>query len=196
MAGEDNQENAASAENIAPKELTDEERYKAYAAYAEVSRKWVSVMDAKAGFVAALNLGMLAFLWTGSKLSDVDGAVRWFALAATVFSLCSIFCAIWVAMPRESLQQIFGTGIRWHGSYKPISYYGFVALEYGKCDFKAMKAYADSLRMADLAHESLEQHFVISHSVARKSGFVKLAGIFLLFGIACAAIALLLRIFS
>jgi hypothetical protein len=49
--------------------MDDEDRYKAFAAYAEIGRKWVAIMDAKAGFLAALNLGMLAFLWTTASCS-------------------------------------------------------------------------------------------------------------------------------
>lgn len=176
-------------------ELTAEERYKTFSVYADISRKWVAVMDAKAGFIAALNLGLLAFLWTGAKLSEIDGSVRWLVLTASGLSLCSILSAIWVAMPRESLKQIFGGTMRWHSPYRPLSYYGYVASQYGRGDFTKLKSHAMEMQMSDLASEALEQHFVISHSVARKSVFVKLAGIILLVALTCAGAALLIRNF-
>jgi len=176
--------------------LDAEAGYKAFSAYAEISRKWVSVMDTKAGFVAALNLGLLGFLWTGAKLSEVQGLVRWLAMSATVFSLVSVVSAIWVAMPRETLRQIFGRKMRWDPENKPVSFYGFVASEYGASDFERYRSYVTGLDMADLAQEALKQHFVICHSIARKSQYVKTAGLFLLAALACVGVALAFRVWD
>lgn len=174
--------------------LTDEERYKAFSSYADTSRKWVAVMDTKAAFAAALNLGLLTFLWTGAKLSDCEGCVRWLAALATVLSLSSIGSVIFAAMPRESLTQIFGGKMVWRSHYQPISYYGYIASKYGKNDFASLKGHSMKMTMSDLATEALEQHFVISHSVAKKSAFVKLAGVCLLAALAVTGIALVIRI--
>jgi hypothetical protein len=189
-------EDDQNLQNKASMLLDDEARYKTFSAYAEISRKWVAIMDAKAGFTAALNLGLLAFLWTGAKLSDSEGSVRWLTILATVLSLFSICSAIFVAMPRESLNQIFGVKMSWHGNYRPISYYGFVASKYGEKDFAVMEKDAAAMTMADIALEALEQHFVISHSIAKKSAFVKLAAVALFLAMICAGIALTIKIFS
>lgn len=176
--------------------LDAEARYKTFSAYAEISRKWVSVMDTKAGFVAALNLGLLGFLWTGAKLSEVQGLVRWLAMSATVFSIISIVSALWVAMPRETLREIFGRKVRWDPQNKPVSFYGFVASEYGVSDFERYRSYITGLDMTDLAQEALKQHFVICHSIAHKSQYVKRAGLFLLAGLACVGVALAFRMWD
>ncbi|MFM0016232.1 hypothetical protein PQR46_28210 [Paraburkholderia sediminicola] len=39
-------------------------------AASEFSRKWITVLDAKAGFLVAINGALLAFVWTGAKLPD------------------------------------------------------------------------------------------------------------------------------
>lgn len=176
--------------------LDAEAGYKAFSAYAEISRKWVSVMDTKAGFVAALNLGLLGFLWTGAKLAEAQGLVRWLAMSATVFSIVSIVSAIWVAIPRETLHEIFGRKMRWDPQNKPVSFYGFVASEYGASDFERYRSYVTSLEMADLAQEALKQHFVICHSIARKSLYVKTAGLFLLAALGCLGVALAFRMWD
>lgn len=181
---------------LGTEKMKDEDRYKVFSSYADISRKWVAIMDAKAGFTAALNLGLLAFLWTGAKLSESEGCVRWLAVLATALSLCSICSAILAAMPRESLKQIFGGQMRWRSHYRPVSYYGYITTEYGKEEFPALKNHAMEMTMADFAREALEQHFVISHSVAKKSAFVKLAGVWLFSALACAGVALVIRIFS
>lgn len=170
--------------------------YKTFSAYAEISRKWVSVMDTKAGFISALNLGILAFLWTGAKLSEVQGAVRWLAISATVLSLFSIVGAIWVAIPRETLKEIFGKKIRWDPNNKPVSFYGYVASEYDAADFQRYQSYVRGLEMTELAQEALKQHFVICHSVAKKSRYVRVAGLFLLASLICVGTALAFRIWS
>lgn len=176
--------------------MDDKDRLKAWSSYAEISRKWVTVMDAKAGFIAALNLGLLALLWSGAKIQDGGCVTKWTGVAATVLIVASISCAVWVALPRESLKDIFGKGIRWHADYKPVSYYGFISKEYGKRDFEKLKVYADRLTDAQLADEALEQHFVISHTAARKSGFVKIAGLLLLAAASLSGLAVITRLYT
>jgi hypothetical protein len=171
--------------------MFDEDKLKTFLAYAEVSRKWVTVMDAKAGFIAALNLGMLAFLWTGAKLSEVDGVIKILAITASILSLVSIMSVIWSSIPRESLVHIFGVKLRWKDDSQPISFYGYIAIKYGPRDFTSYERHVRGLTTDQLAHEALKQHFVISHSVARKSAYVKLGGWFLMTAILCVGGALL-----
>jgi len=59
------------------------EKLKIYSAMAETSRKWVSAMDTKAGFISALNAGLLGFVWTGAKLIDAGVWPKSLALLAT-----------------------------------------------------------------------------------------------------------------
>ncbi|MBY0238533.1 MAG: hypothetical protein K2X55_04390 [Burkholderiaceae bacterium] len=172
------------------KAMTHEERYKVYAAFAEISRKWVTVMDTKAGFVAALNLGLLGFLWTGAKLFSFEGLTRWITLSATALSLISLLAAIWVVLPRETLREIFGKKIRWDKSNLPVSFYGYVASEYQTNDFSKFERYVADLDHESLAQEALKQHFVICHSVAKKSRTLKTAGMFLISALVCVAIAI------
>jgi hypothetical protein len=170
--------------------MTHDDRYKAYTAFAEISRKWVTVMDTKAGFIAALNLGLLCFLWTGAKLFSFEGMTRWLTLSSTVLALISLLAAIWVVLPRETLQEIFGKKIRWGESNRPVSFYGYVASEYKTSDFSKFERYVADLERDDLAQEALKQHFVICHSVAQKSHALRIAGRFLVFALICLAIAL------
>lgn len=174
--------------------MTDEDRFKAWSGYADISRKWALAMDTKASFVSALNLGLLALLWSGAKIQEGGCLVQWLGAIASVSAAASIFCAVWATLPRESLANIFGHGMRWHESYKPLSYYGFVAQAYGKKDFEKLKEYADTLSHVQLAKEALEQHFVISHAIARKSGFLKIAGFLLILAVSLAIVAVLARL--
>jgi hypothetical protein len=176
--------------------MTHEERYKAYIGFAEISRKWVTVMDTKAGFIAALNLGLLGFLWTGAKLFSFEGLTRWLALSSTVLALISLLAAIWVVLPRETLQEIFGKKIRWDLANRPVSFYGYVASEYKNSDFSKFEQYVADLDQKDLAQEALKQHFVICHSVAQKSRALRIAGRFLVSALICVAIALGHRILA
>lgn len=173
--------------------MKNEDRFKAWSGYAEISRKWASVMDTKAGFIAALNFGLVGFLWSGAKLADHSGIVCWSVFGSTALSLASVIAAISVALPREQLASALGNGMRWSANFQPISYYGFVATAYSGKDFEKYKSYVGSLAYAEMANEALEQHFVLSHIVLRKAGFVKVAGIFLLLALALAGAALILR---
>jgi len=176
--------------------MTDEERLKAWSSYADISRKWVQAMDTKAGFVSALNLGLLALLWAGMKIQEGICLVKWLGAGGTLCAVASIFFAIWATLPRESLAHIFGKGMRWHDAYKPLSYYGYIAQSFGRNEFGKLREHADGLTLAQLAEEALEQHFVISHGVARKSGFVKIAGFLLMAGVGFAGAAVLARLVS
>lgn len=174
--------------------MSDEDRFKAFSAHADISRKWVAIMDAKAGFIAALNMGLLAFLWNGAKLSEAAGPVKWCAFGASLCSLCSVLFAIWVAMPRERLPQIFGRKVKGIAGRPAPSYYGYVANTFGHDGFDAMKLQLRAMTYADLADEAIEQQLVISHSVARKSKFVSGAGRLLLTALSFVGIGLFLKV--
>lgn len=176
--------------------MDSEERFKAWSGYAEISRKWAQVMDAKAGFVSALNIGLLAALWSGAKIQEAESCVRWSGMVATFCAILSILFAVWAALPRGKLSEIFGSGIRWHSDYKPISYYGYVAQAFESGDFKKLSDHAASLDYDKLAEEALEQHFVISHAVSIKSGFVKVAGVLLMLAVVFTGIAVILRVIA
>ena len=176
--------------------MTHDDRYKAYTAFAEISRKWVTVMDTKAGFIAALNLGLLGFLWTGAKLFSFEGLTRWLTVSSTIFGLISLLAAIWVVLPRETLQEIFGKKIRWDETNRPVSFYGYVAAEYKTSDFGTFERYVAGLNQDHLSQEALKQHFVICHSVAQKSRAIRIAGSFLFAALVCVAIALGHRILA
>jgi hypothetical protein len=45
--------------------VNDEDRLKTYQGFAEISRKWVSVLDAKAGFISAMSAALVGFVWAG-----------------------------------------------------------------------------------------------------------------------------------
>jgi hypothetical protein len=173
--------------------MKNEDRFKVWSGYAEISRKWASVMDTKAGFIAALNLGLVSFLWSGAKLADYGGFVRWLVIGSTVLSLASLIAAILVALPRERLSSALGSGMRWSANYQPISYYGFVATAYNGNEFEKFRSHVYSQTYDALANEALEQHFVLSHIVIRKAGFVRVAGIFLLLALVFANATLIVR---
>jgi hypothetical protein len=153
-------------------------------------------MDAKAGFISALNLGLLALLWSSAKIQEASYLVKWLGAAGTFCAVSSIICAIWATLPQEALKNIFGKGVSWNGSYKPLSFYGYVARAFTPKEFYKFVEYADSLTQAQLAYEALEQHFVISHRLSIKSGYVKIAGFFLALGVIFACAAVLFKLSS
>ena len=159
--------------------MTDAEKLKIYSAMTETTRKWVSVMYTKAGFISALNAGLLAFVWTGAKLIEGDFWQKYLALGATAFSLVSLFMALRVVLPCCTLKQVFGRNLAYVEDFKPISFYGFVAGNYPKGQDGRFIKDVMELDEKDLAKEALEQHFTISHVVQSKSNSVAIAGHFL-----------------
>ncbi len=175
--------------------MNDEDRWKAWSSYADISRKWATTMDAKAGFLTALNMGLLALIWSGARIQEGNWIAKAIGAGASTVALLSILCAIWSTLPRETLASLFGKGMRWHEKYKPISYYGYVATAFEQKDIDKLKQHVDNLTHADLAAEALEQHFVISRTVVRKSGFVKIAGGLLMVATTMAGLSVLLRLY-
>lgn len=159
--------------------MTDADKLKIFAAMAETTRKWVSVMDTKAGFISALNAGLLGFIWTGAKLIDASCWTKYLAMAATGLSLVSLWVALRIVLPRASLKHVFGRHSTYVEGFKPISFYGFVADHYPKGDDGRFLDEVKKLDEAALIDEALEQHFTTSHVVQAKSKCVAVSGLFL-----------------
>ncbi|MBX9896264.1 MAG: hypothetical protein K2Y09_14030 [Nitrosomonas sp.] len=160
--------------------MSDIDKLKIYSAMAENTRKWISVMDTKAGFISALNAGLLGFIWTGAKLIENGCWQKGLALAATVSSFASLMVALWIVLPRASLQRAFGKNTAYIGDYKPISFYGFVASNYSRKESGRFLSDVKKLDEAQLIDEALEQHFTTSHIAHAKTKCVEHAGYFLL----------------
>lgn len=170
------------------------EKLKNYSAIAETTRKWVSVMDTKAGFISALNAGLLGFIWTGAKLIDAGIWPKYLALLATMFSLFSLLSALWVVLPRSSLRKVFGKEIQYTDGFKAISFYGYVAEHYPKGQGDMFIAEVEAMDTAVLAHEVLEQHYTTCHVVQKKSIWVARAGWVLIIAFVFIGIALILKV--
>lgn len=170
--------------------MQDLDRFKAYSAMTEASRKWVSVMDTKAGFISALCGSLIVFIWTGAKLPEVPGLVRYLALGATAMALIALFLSLKVVLPRITLQQAFGQKLTYSVTHKPISFFGYVADTYPAKDHMAFLADVDAMGEKELAREALEQHYTICHILQKKSKEVALAGWAWLLSVALIAVAL------
>lgn len=169
------------------------DRFKAYSAMTEVSRKWVSIMDTKAGFISALCGSTIVFIWTGAKLPDQIGIVRSLALAATAILFISLFLSLRVILPRISLRQVFWQKLTYSESYKPISFFGYVADTYPAKEHKTFVSHVDAMGEKELAREALEQHYTISHLLQQKSRGVALAGWIWLLSVGLITVALVAK---
>lgn len=156
--------------------MEDIDRFKAYSAMTEASRKWVSVIDTKAGFLSGLCAATLAFVWTGAKLADAQGCVRYLALSATVMLLTSLFLALKVVLPRVSLRHAFGRDLTYTNGHQPISFFTYVADNFPADKHAKFVALVDAMDEKALAREALEQHYTICHVLQRKSRGVAWAG--------------------
>lgn len=169
------------------------DRLKMYLSFADVSRRWTSVMDAKAAFLSALNGGLLAFLWGGAKLDGWNVLEKTLGYGATLVALFGLMAALWTISPREKLSFLVGKRSRWQAEYKPVSFYGYVAKEYGKDDFKNMESDLAKMDDAQFAQEALEQHFNISRVIQTKSEWVFRTVMLTFLALAMAGCALLIK---
>jgi hypothetical protein len=178
-----------------PKEgsMDDLDRFKAYSAMTEASRKWVSVMDTKAGFISALCGSTIVFIWTGAKLPEIPGTARYLALGATAMALISLFLSLRVVLPRITLRQAFGQKLTYSESHKPISFFGYVADTYPANEHKTFVGHVDAMGEKELAREALEQHYTICHVLQQKSRGVALAGWVWLFSVVIIVAALFFK---
>ena len=175
--------------------MDPEHRLKVYTAFADNTRKWVSVMDAKAAFLSTLNGVLIALLWAGIRLAE--GApvpyARAVAVASSVIALLALLVALWSILPRESPSVVFGGRTEWQATYQPFSFYGFISSRYMPADFSKLEADLGQLDETALAREALEQHFTISHVVRAKSVCVTRSGYLTMVAIVLAGAALLLK---
>lgn len=176
--------------------MTDADRLKTYIGMTETTRKWVSVMDTKAAFISALNVGLLSFIWTGAKLMDVAiwNCPKGLAVAATAAALASLLIALHVVLPRVSLKQVFGRRSTHLYRFRAISFYGFVSEYYPKEQDTRFLDDVKKLDEAALIDEALEQHFMISHVVQAKSNCVARAGLLLQIALFLTGTALFMKV--
>lgn len=131
----------------------------------DVSRKWVATLDAKAGFLVAVNGALLGFIWSSAKLPD--NPIHWVKSLAYVSSglaFFSMLIAMFVVFPRIRLDL--------KPVVKHISFYAYVASKYAQPDGE--RFVGDVLAMSDreLVREAIEQHHAISHIALMKTAYV------------------------
>lgn len=174
--------------------MTDAEKQQIYASMTETTRKWASVMDMKAGFLSALNVGLLGFIWTGAEFMNGGNLPKGLALAATATTLGSLFIALNAVLPRATLKQVFGRHSNHVYRFKPISFYGFIAEYYSKENDAQYLSDVKKLDDIALIDEALEQHFMISHVVQAKSICVVRAGFLLKLALMLTGAALISKV--
>jgi hypothetical protein len=129
-------------------------------------------MDSKAAFLSALNGGLLAFMWGAVKAIDWCGVERVLALTASAFSFTALLSALLAIAPREQLSVLVGRKSIWRADFKPVSFYGYIARNFGPFQFDELERELAAMDEDDFAREALEQHFNISHVIQRKSDWV------------------------
>lgn len=174
--------------------MDNSDRLKHYCLLAEISRKWATTMDTKAAFISALNLGLLSFIWAGTRLYESIGYVKFFGSIATFISLGSLVTALFVVLPRSTLKSVFGKKVQYAGDYKPISFYGFIANHYPKGFEDKLLADTQALNEDDFLKEALEQHYTISHIVQKKDNQIAIAGNLLIWSLLLTAISIFLKL--
>lgn len=150
-------------------------------------------MDSKGAFLSALNGGILAFQWGSLKVETWTGVERYLCIAGTGFSLFALIAALLVITPREKLSLLVGKRSPWTHEYKPLSFYGYIAKQYGPDRLKEMVNDFRTLDAAAFAYEALEQHFAISGVIQRKSGWVFRSSAATLSALACIGVAMFIR---
>jgi hypothetical protein len=173
--------------------MNDEDRLKTYQAFAEISRKWVSVLDAKAGFISAMSAALVGFLWTGARLGAETGWPKWLAVGSTVFALVALAMALLIVLPKISVSSVFGKDTDYVNDYGPVSFYGHVAAKYPSEKWEAYLADVEKMDAHALAVEALEQHFTVSHVLKHKSDQMTGAGTSLVLALAMAGLAILIK---
>lgn len=173
--------------------MNDEERLKTYQGFAEISRKWVSVLDAKAGFISAMSAALVGFIWAGARLGAEPGWVKWLAIGSTVFAFVSLATALLIALPKISVSTVFGNNTEYDKHYGPVSFFGHVATKYPSDKWPDYLSCVEQMDQHSLAVEALEQHFTISHVLKNKSERLIMAGVFLMLALATTGLAILIK---
>ena len=145
------------------------DRLKTYQTFAEVGRKWSQVMDAKASFLATLNLALIGFLWTGAKLADGKGCASYLGILGTAIALLSLYIVLKSVFPKTTLKQTYGDELEYAKGYVAVSFFGEVARNYPNDKHGKFIDLVNSMSEDDFAREALEQHYTISHVVLKKS---------------------------
>lgn len=175
------------------------ERLKVYQGFAELGRKWTQVMDAKAGFLSALNVTLITFVWVWAKLGAESGCIHTLALLATILASISLVISLYVILPRTTLKHVFGFDLEYTKGYRAVSFYGFVAGNYPlekNPPFEKHKEFMEAVNAMDeddFVQEALEQHYTISHVVQKKSDGVIRAGYLWLIAVMVVVVALVAR---
>lgn len=165
------------------------ERAQIYAALADSTRRLVSLMDGKAGFLFAANGALLTFMWIGARLGDVAPAAQWLALGASLGSLLALLAALWVVIPRRSVELPGSES----SDYRPISFYGYVATRYAATEFRRFEHDVAQFDAADFSREALAEHFMVSRIVKNKTAWVTISGALTFGSMALAGVALLVK---
>jgi hypothetical protein len=175
---------------------TPAKRFDICAGFATLNRGRAQVIDTKAGFIAALNLGLIASLWAGPALTDKDAhaIVKFAGGTSTVLARVSILLALWPVLPIERLEKIVGKGSDWAPKYHPVSFYGYMARKSGLPEFDRYRGIRNGMDEVELANEALAQHFLIAHRVAAKSKWVERSGYALFLAFIAMGATLILRI--
>lgn len=82
------------------------------AGFASLNRGRAQVIDTKAGFISALNLGLIGSLWPGPALADKDvhAIVKFVGGTSTALARVSILLALWAVLPIGRVEKILGKG--------------------------------------------------------------------------------------
>lgn len=167
--------------------MTEEDQIKTFQAMAEVSRKWVTVLDAKAAFLVAINGALLAFIWTGARLPD--SSLHWVKVLAyfsSALALLSLLLAVTVVFPRIKLDT--------KPSVDAVTFFAHVAKRYPESD--GARFVDDVLAMSSgaLAREALEQHHAVSHVAMIKNTRITHAASFWVGALVSVVVALLVKV--
>lgn len=168
-------------------------RLKVYSLWAEISRRWMATLDAKAAFVSGMNGALVAFLWAGMGFAQLRGVPQWLALASTAMAGISLWFSIRVVLPRTRVSAEVAAQPPGKAGLKPLSYFGFVATAYPAGQFAKMREDAAAMDLTALATEALEQHHAICLVAQQKSKGVRQAGITALLAIGIAVLAMVAR---
>lgn len=173
--------------------MEDIDRLKIYQGFAEIGRKWSQVMDAKAGFLSALNVGLVGFIWTGAKLGDTSGFPHMLGLLASVIATISLLISILVVSPRTTLKHAFGLDLDYSEGYRAVSFFGDVARNFPNKKHEEFIAKVDAMDAKAFAREALEQHYTISHVVQKKSDGIARASLLWFLAVIIVVIALFVK---
>lgn len=166
--------------------MNEEDQIKTFQAMAEVSRKWVTVLDAKAAFLVAINGALLSFVWTGAKLPE--SPLHWvkaLGYLSSAITLISLFLAVTVVFPRIRLDT--------RPSVQAVTFFAHVAKTYPESEGSRFVDDVLAMTSSDLAREALEQHHAISHVAWIKNTRVTHAASFWACALMSTVIALTVR---